>query len=295
MTTSSNSILVGVNGSDSDDLAIAWALDEAGASDRRLRLVYAYQAPPMYETGPVYSRGPDYGLDDDESAHTLAEKVLADLVDGVARANPSIEVSGDAIDGTAVDVLTRESNQASLLVLGTRPTNVLGFVMGSVANAVAARAGCPAVVTRGAAGLPAQRAAVVVGIDGHDDWTAQTLLEFGFDYASRHGAPLRAVLCWHSDALAAKEWRRQGPLPERVQCWLAEALTGWREKYPDVEADVATISAHPTAGLVGESLNQRLLVVGNRGRHALSGTLLGSVSQGVLHHAGCPVAIVATH
>lgn len=49
------------------------------------------------------------------------------------------------------------------------------------------------------------------------------------------------------------------------------------------------------AGLVSESLDQDLLVVGSDGRHASTGTLLGSVSQDVLHHAYCPVAVVPTH
>ena len=57
----------------------------------------------------------------------------------------------------------------------------------------------------------------------------------------------------------------------------------------------AVIREHPVAGLVLASAAQYLLVVGSRGRHALAGILLGSVSQGVLHHATCPVAIVPTH
>jgi nucleotide-binding universal stress UspA family protein len=36
-------------------------------------------------------------------------------------------------------------------------------------------------------------------------------------------------------------------------------------------------------------------VVGNHGRHASAAGLLGSVSQGVLHHAYCPVAVIPTH
>lgn len=46
------------------------------------------------------------------------------------------------------------------------------------------------------------------------------------------------------------------------------------------------------AGLVAQSAAQHLLVVHSRTRNALAGTLLGSITQGVLHHATCPVAVI---
>jgi hypothetical protein len=84
-------------------------------------------------------------------------------------------------------------------------------------------------------------------------------------------------------------------LGSRDQAWLAEALASWPEKFPDVRVRSAVIRAHPTVGLIGESSNQDLLVVGSHGRRPSTARLLGSVSQGVLHHAYCPVAVIPTH
>ena len=102
------------------------------------------------------------------------------------------------------------------------------------------------------------------------------------------------MLCWHSDLLASMLWRPEPPAPSRADAWLAESLAGWQEKYPDVLVRSGVVREHPAAGLVAEAASAQLLVVGNRGRHALAGTLLGSVSQAVLHHATCPVAVVPT-
>jgi nucleotide-binding universal stress UspA family protein len=49
---------------------------------------------------------------------------------------------------------------------------------------------------------------------------------------------------------------------------------------------------HPAAALTQLSATTQLLVVGSRGRGALRGMLLGSVSQHLLRHAACDVAIV---
>ena len=45
-------------------------------------------------------------------------------------------------------------------------------------------------------------------------------------------------------------------------------------------------------GAVCKDRGVRLIVMGSRGLNALFGSILGSVSTGVLHHAPCPVTIV---
>ena len=47
-----------------------------------------------------------------------------------------------------------------------------------------------------------------------------------------------------------------------------------------------------TEGAVCRERGMRLIVMGSRGLNAVLGSVLGSVSMGVLHHAPCPVTIV---
>jgi nucleotide-binding universal stress UspA family protein len=145
-------------------------------------------------------------------------------------------------------------------------------------------------VVRGPAGLPAKRPSVVVGVDGTDD--SDPALEFGFDHASRHGLPLEAVLCWRRDLNASMQRQSEQPVPADVEQRLSSVVSRWRDKYPDVRAHDVVVRDHPVTGLVTASAAQHLLVVGSRRRHALAGTLLGSVSQAVLHEATCPVAVI---
>jgi nucleotide-binding universal stress UspA family protein len=267
-----------------------WAIEDAGTRKATVRLVCAYHVPPGYYQGVgMYTEVPQ----EMEAVQQAAKQVVADALAMAAQIDSDVEVSGVTVDGTAVPALIEESRTGSLLVLGSRQRSALtSSVLGSVSAAVVARAECPAVVVRGPAGLSQEQAEIVVGVDGTA--ASQALLEFGFDYASRRQAPLRAVLCWHPDLLASMLWRPEPPAPTRAEAWLSETIVGWQEKYPDVAVHSGVVREHPAAGLVAEAATAQLLVVGNRGRHAMAGTLLGSVSQAVVHSATCPVAVVPT-
>ncbi|MEO6885854.1 MAG: universal stress protein [Jatrophihabitantaceae bacterium] len=284
-------VVVGIDGSEEPKLAVRWALDEARAQHLPVRLVYAFGGALTYGSMAMYGNLPQPNID---TVRVAARKILADAARDAAEMAPDVELSTDAYDGDPAPVLLAESKHASTVVLGSRRLGAAGSaLLGSVGNAVSARASCPVVVVRGPAGDPAERAAVVVGVDAREDSPA--VLAYAFGYASRHDAPLRAVLCWHVDLLAEIMWSPTPPAPPKAEAWLSEALAGWREKYPDVTVHGGVVRERAVAGLVAESAAQRLLVVGSHGRHALAGTLLGSVSQGVLHHATCPVAVVPLH
>jgi nucleotide-binding universal stress UspA family protein len=285
----SGPVLIGVNDEPSSDLALRWALSDARTLGVPVRVVHAFSG--ISRTEPMYRDIPDANLGQPQH---VAEQLVARTIDQAGEIDSEVVVKGEAIEGSPGRVLALEASSATELVLGSRHLTALrSAVLGSVGVAVAGRTACPVIVVRGPAGLPEQGAAVVVGVDTTD--RAQSVLAVGFDHASRHQVPLQPVLCWHPDLLASMKWRPSPPAPEHAEMWLSEALAGWRDRYPDVAVHPEVIREHPVAGLILASSAQYLLVVGTTGHHALPGALLGSVSQGVLHRATCPVAIVPTH
>lgn len=286
-------VVVGVDDSPGSAAALIWALADAAARSAPLRIVCAYQWLPSYLPLPGVTVAPEL---DAGHLRRAAEVVVAKALDRIGPADPrrsEVWVTGEAIEGRAASVLVAAAEDAALVVLGSRHLRAFGSaVLGSVGAAVAARAACPVVVVRGPAGDPVEDARVIVGVDGTD--AARDVLRFAFSYASRHRVGLRAVLCWRPDPLATMIWRPEPPVPTQAEARLSEILAGWREQFPEVLAQQSVVRDHPVAGLVAASSAQHLLVVGSKTSQAMLGTLLGSVSQGLLHHATCPVAVVPT-
>ena len=133
---------------------------------------------------------------------------------------------------------------------------------------------------------------MVVGVDGSP--TSEAATAFAFEAASLRRVPLVAVHVWRDvlvDATMAPllDWDVIDSDEREV---LAERLAGWSEKYPDVPVRRLVARDRPARALVEESGRAQLVVVGSRGRGGFHGLLLGSVSQALLHHAHCPVAVV---
>lgn len=281
-------IVVGVDESPHTQHALSWALHEAEVTGRDVELVHGIGIAPRPISLRMYGTLPD---SDEPRLRAHGSALLAELIDTAAELAPKVEVRSQLADAEAARALVDAAEHAQLVVLGSRPIGTLGAIaLGSVGNAVAGHANRPVVVVRGPAGSADEGAGVVVGVDG----ASVDALRFAFEYASAHGVPLHAVLCWRPDVLAEMKWRPVAPAPVEASVLLAQALAGWQESYPDVRVQSGVERAHPVDGLVAASHGQQLLVVGRERKVERFGPLIGSVGLGVLHHATCPVAVVPT-
>jgi len=139
-------IVVGVDGSESSQLAIQWAYDEAAIRGERLRLVCAYQTPAGWlGMGEALGSAVTATVSDDDlkaySASTIDEALQA--IDQHA----SVEIIVDPRPGHPADVLIAASADADLLVVGNRGHGDIGSVLlGSVGMHCVHHAICPVVV-----------------------------------------------------------------------------------------------------------------------------------------------------
>ena len=97
----------------------------------------------------------------------------------------------------------------------------------------------------------------------------------------------------------ARNRRRSGARRERLRLRAVaerrpfeDLVSVWQQKFPAVPVSTEATVEHPAAALTRASRTAQLLVVGTRGRGIVRGLLLGSVSQHLLRHSACPVAVV---
>ncbi|MFI1869801.1 universal stress protein [Streptomyces jumonjinensis] len=284
-------VVVGVDGSPSSLTAVETAAREARLRGVGLHVVHVFIWPNMHVSLTPSPIGPPGG-----GLRNLAERVLAEAVRHAREAAPDVAVTQDLVTGEPLTVLEAQSRTASLVVVGSRGMGgFIGLLVGSTAVHLAAHSRCPVLVVRG---RPDPAGPVLLAVDGSPQ--AEAAVGFAFAEASLRGAELVALHAWsgwtgrgdddpgHPQNLV-DDAGRLGDTEERV---LAEALAGWQAKYPEVTVRRDLVRESTRQALIEASEEAQLLVVGARGRGGFTGLLLGSVSQAVLHHAHCPVAVV---
>ncbi|MGW0891273.1 universal stress protein [Saccharopolyspora sp. NPDC002578] len=283
-------VVVGIDGSGTARRAVRWAAGEAARRRTRLRIVYGdvFAAPAI--PGLRKAEAPP------EVVRADVEKSLAEAAEAARRESPELAVETASLPGTPSSVLIEESRRAGLVVVGDRGLGgFTGLLAGSVAVAVAAHGHGPTAVVRARNGHEQEAAhgPVVVGLDGSRN--DERLLVQGFEAATGYEAPLHVVHAWNLVGVDVRRMR-VGLAADEIQAGeerlLSELLSGWGERYPDVEVHHHVTRGSAAAELLRHAEQARLVVVGARGRGGFTGMLLGSTSQALIHHAPCPILIV---
>ncbi len=281
MAENSPTIVVGYDGSSDADSALVWAAHTANLHQQPLVVVIVAS-----DRDPAAGQFREAGDQAVEQWRTQAFDRLKEL--GVV--HHTVEIR----HGAVVPELLRAADGAAMLVVGSRGHGVAtGMLAGSVSQHAVRHAACPVVAVRPCRSPHARR--IVVGVDGSPE--SERALRFACDRALATGVAVVAVYGHHSlgsrmlaldGALSETEMHRIGAADR----FLAELTAGVAADYPDVEIAREAIAVRPGQLLADCSGVAALVVVGSRGRDAFTELLLGSVSQHVLHHAECPVAVV---
>jgi nucleotide-binding universal stress UspA family protein len=277
-------ILLAYDGSSDSVRALDWAADESRGTGVPVRVLTVHDVQDVAMVTPLRHGVP-------VSVALTVPEVLDDARAALAAAG----VVGATFDhrvGSVAGEILDAAERSSIVVLGSRGHAVASeMVLGSVSQHVARHASSPVVVVRRPRDAGARR--IVVGMDGSPG--SRSALELACRRAERTGETVVALHGWHVHAPSTDVWSavpRSLEEEDERRRLLSESVAGASEDHPDVELELEAVGVAPGTALVDASANASLVVVGARGRSFVGGLLLGSVSQSVLRHAHCPVAVV---
>jgi nucleotide-binding universal stress UspA family protein len=132
---------------------------------------------------------------------------------------------------------------------------------------------------------------------GYDDTTSSLgAARWAADLARSAGSDLRLVHAWTWPLVgygmtAVPAMDPVGPRNQTLRL-LEDAADAVSRQIPEISVRADLLPGNPRDVLDDVSRSADMLVVGTRGLGPVMGALLGSVSRGILHDAGCPVAII---
>ena len=137
-------IVVGVDGSEAAQHAIAYAAEESSRRGVSLTAVYAWM-PPL-------TPGLEYLWSEElvDSQRTAAEEAIAIGTAGLAERYPDLELKREIVQSPPVAALVQSAENAELLVVGSRGRGGISrLLLGSVSHGVLQALPCPTIITRG--------------------------------------------------------------------------------------------------------------------------------------------------
>jgi nucleotide-binding universal stress UspA family protein len=290
MDIEAQAVVVGVTDRGENTDALRFALREAAATGRPLRLVHVAQGllPPV---PPSVLVTPDVLIEvGKKSMHAVREE----LEELLSELGEPVELRSRVTTGDPGRALAEQSKEASLVVLQHRSLSRMHRMFtGSTVATAATHAHCPVVsvsAATGGDGGAGTRGRVVAGV--LEGGGPPEVAEIACDEAERRRAAVRLVHGWHlapayDPILAAdKEWRRG------VDTTLENLASDLQTKHPGLHVAASVEHAWPVDALVSASREADLLVLGrHRGTHP-GPPRLGSLTRALLAYADCPVMVV---
>ena len=137
-------VVVGVDGSESSRRALAWAISHAVDTDREVRALWVVDERLFYTS--AWAPAIDIHQLELDSASALSDIVEAEL----DRLEAEVTVEGEVTYGDPALHLTKEAEDADLLVLGIgHPEYMPELVIGSVPRRCATQSPCPVIFVPG--------------------------------------------------------------------------------------------------------------------------------------------------
>lgn len=136
-------VVVGVDGSDAAQQAIAYAAEEASRLGTELTAVYAWMPPLTPGLEQLWSE------ELVAAQQSAAEEALAIGTAGLAGRYPDLTIRREIVQAPPIGALIGEAQHATLLVVGSRGRGSFSrLLLGSVSQGVVNDLPCPVVVTK---------------------------------------------------------------------------------------------------------------------------------------------------
>lgn len=275
-------VLVGLDASEGSDKALDWAAAEARRRGWPLHLMHVEDV--SHRTWPTYSM-----------TRQVHRPVIGDALARLARAHDGLKVSWSQPAGNPATTLASAARGCRLVVVGSRGRGaVADAFLGSTTNRLIAQTRCPVAVLR--ADTPSTTDGPVVAALEHGRPFVR-VLETAFEQAGARHADLVLVHTWHPDTAApgGAVGLRGVPTQEAQQREtdrLARSMADVARSHPQLRITTHIVQDDAAEQLSRCAADASLVVVGSRGHGEFGSAVLGSVNQGVIGSAACPVLVV---
>lgn len=279
-------VVVGYDGSEHGNDALALAAALAGTLSARLVVVVAYTPEQL-----LWAPGTADPMDQQELDRLVAAAEAA--LSGQALLEFRTVASPSAAGALHAEA---EREQAQIIVVGSSHRKAMGrMLLGTVTQEVLDAAPCAVAVAPAglAAGGEIRFASVGVGFD--DTPTAHEALSVAHSLARQAGAQIRLLWAAHltTRALPVAFTSYMNPSYfEELRGDVEDRLERAAATIQDASVRTEIVPGDTAHALTELSEQLDLLVLGSRGYGPLRRVLLGSVSRSVVNKAHCPVLVV---